>query len=276
MSGMMRYFMSGQPEGTRRSFENSSRKYKTFPNLNSFIDSFLRPKSGCADTNRFGSGSWDQIPVRSNNAGRPVYYGTSLRNHPRPSRGCIPLEKVSLADARKAYQAQNLAFESESTDPNLRAAQERAFGAAIIRIQQLNGGPLEAGRWEGSRPYPIKCKHGIKYSEQKTTHIQIRMGTSTSVAQYAHEYAHLIGNKNNKAAYKAYRAYMGNSGYCMVSGYADNKPNEQFAEVFAAFVTEPTIMLNNPKTPAACRKAFNFFKNEFFKDGGRVNECMHM
>ena len=48
-----------------------------------------------------------------------------------------------------------------------------------------------------------------------------------------------------------------------------NNSNENFAEVFTAFVTEPSLLLRSP----ACRKSLQFFKN-WFGDGERVNECM--
>jgi hypothetical protein len=105
-----------------------------------------------------------------------------------------------------------------------------------------------------------------------------------------HEWAHLIGGKGG--AYAAYKRHMGlpNRGttsskstsyigdFCMVSGYADNNPsknnikyvNEQFAEVFTAFVTEPGLLIDNPSKP--CQKAFDFFVN-WFDAGNKVYEC---
>ena len=112
--------------------------------------------------------------------------------------------------------------------------------------------------------------HGLNNSAQRASRIEIKMNRSESVAQYAHEFAHLVGNQGG---YAAYRRYMGNSGYCVVSGYSDNKFNEQFAEVFAAFVTEPSLFARS-RPKKACQKAFNFFKNKFFRNGNRVKECM--
>lgn len=69
------------------------------------------------------------------------------------------------------------------------------------------------------------------------------------------------------------RSY-GTNDYCLVSNYADDNQNEQFAEVFTAFMTEPELLLNNSRSPAACKKAFNFFKNEFFDKGERGTDCI--
>jgi hypothetical protein len=80
----------------------------------------------------------------------------------------------------------------------------------------------------------------------------------------------------NNGAYTAFRRAMGGdspSKYCLVSNYADDNKNEQFAEVLTAFVTEPTILLNNSRTPGNCKKAFDFF-TKYFANGEKARDCM--
>jgi hypothetical protein len=137
--------------------------------------------------------------------------------------------------------------------------------------------------------YKVRFISGDSSSSQRVDHIRINKRWGTSVAQHAHEWAHLIGGKG---AYAAYRRHMGlpSKGtttsrstrhinkFCMVSGYADNNPsrlgykylNEQFAEVFTAFVTEPGLLIENQSEP--CQRAFDFFVN-WFDAGNRVYEC---
>ncbi|MBT3586207.1 MAG: hypothetical protein HN509_14970 [Halobacteriovoraceae bacterium] len=200
----------------------------------------------------------------SNGGSKDPGYIYSLKNYPAPAKGCIPVEKVSLQAARKAMKLQNLTTEGATE------AEERTLGAGLIRIQQLNGGPLETGIWKGARPYPFRYKLGKGYSGQREDHILIRRnGTKhygLSVAQAVHEYAHLIGNQG---AYGKFRSFMGSVGLCLVSNYADDNASEQFAEVFTAFVTQPSILLSNGRSP----KAYEFFK-QWFGKGERVKECL--
>lgn len=234
--------------------------FGTFPTssaVNSYIDSYLTMPSCSGDI----SVDRPEAPVGAR------MYPTALKNHPRPSRGCIPVENISLQEARRAMSLQNV------TTDGATELEERTLGVALVRIQQLNGGPLESGKWSGRSPYPFRIRDGGGTSRQAGDHILIRRKShgrgALSVAQHVHEYAHLVGNNGG---YNAYRSYMGGNGNCMVSGYADNNPNEHFAEVFTAFVTEPNLF-NTSSPTAACRKAFEFFRG-WFGDGDRVAECM--
>ncbi len=208
---------------------------------------------------------------------QPSFYPTSLKNYPIPSAGCIPVSRVSESKADQLLRSQGLRTQ------NATSSEKRALGATIMRVQELNGGPLRMGMGPGGNyAFNFKDANG---SWQGGDAIHIGRGNhdhGNSVAQHAHEWAHLIGNQGG---YEKFKRYMGGSdGYkrsdhCLVSGYADNVTSsgriegEQFAEVFAAFVTQPSLLLNNRKTPENCRKVFNFFRDEFFKNGSKVNSC---
>ena len=196
-------------------------------------------------------------------------YSKSLKHHDAPSRGCLPVSRVSLTEAEDAMEAQNLVTEGAT---NL---EKRTLGAGLIWMHYLNGGnPLSTGFWKGVGSYKIKVVNGNGSSGQRWDHIIIRRNGSSkhgeSVAQHVHELGHLIGNNG---AYNSYRRYMKGYGYCKVSGYSDDKFNEQFAEVFAGFVTDPAVVLENTSTPKACKRAFDFFEN-WFDAGNRIQECL--
>ena len=211
--------------------------------------------------------------------GQDPRYTYSLKNYPRPARGCTSYQEVSSAEARRLLASQNLSVASASGSGDVTDREIRSVAAGIKRVQELNGGVLSTGMGpsQNGGPYPFVFKDS-NGSNQRVNQINIGRNTSrghnhhgNSVAQHVHEWAHLIGNNG---AYSSYRRAMGSNGLCMVSNYADNNANEQFAEVFTAFVTEPEILLNNSRTPAACRAAFNFFKDEFFNRGRNVENCI--
>ncbi|MCR9204727.1 MAG: hypothetical protein NXH75_09130 [Halobacteriovoraceae bacterium] len=212
-------------------------------------------------------------------------YTVSLKNYRNPAHGCISKEQVSSGEADRLLASQNLSVENAADD------EKRALGAAIKRVQQLNGGVLQTGIGRMIRGgqvvpgrYPVRFTNDSG-SGQRADHIKIgrnRSGANdhnhngNSVAQHAHEWAHVIGNNGAYAQFKRYMdsSSYGSNDYCMVSNYADNNNNEQFAEVFTAFVTEPAILLNNSRTPRACQKAYQFFRDHFFNRGSRVSSCI--
>lgn len=222
-----------------------------------------------------------QSPERVERAGlsRDPGYTYSLKNYERPSRGCVSAAEISTREADQLLASQNLSVRAASGSGAVTDLEKRSVAAGIKRVQELNGGPLRTGMGpsQNGGPYPFVFKDS-NGSNQRVNQINIGRNTSrghkhygNSVAQHVHEWAHLIGNAGG---YPAYRRAMGGAGYCMVSNYADNNANEQFAEVFTAFVTEPELLLNNSRTPAACRRAFEFFRDEFFDRGRNVENCI--
>jgi len=211
--------------------------------------------------------SGGDVPATSNGGnGKDPMYTVSLRNYPGPSKGCIPVSKVSTSEANSLMASQNVSIQN-ATDLEV-----RTLGAGLMRIQQLNGGPLSSGMGPkiNGGPYPFIVRSGVESSGQRADHIQIMKKKSESVVQYVHEYGHLVGNNGG---YAAYQSYTGGS-KCHITNYAMKSDNEQFAEVFGAFVTEPSSLLNNSRSPAACKKAYEFFAGKFFKNGNRVKECL--
>ncbi len=196
-------------------------------------------------------------------------YPYSLKNYDAPSKGCYPVSRVSLTEAENIIDLQELKLVGATK------TETRTLGAALTWMHYLNGDqPVRSAYWKGKGTYEIRVVDGEGSSGQRWDHILIRRNghkaNGESVAQHVHEIGHLIGNNGT---YDLYRAHMASTGWCIVSGYSDNKFNEQFAEVFTAFVTEPELLTKNSKTPKACKNAFKFFE-EWFDAGNRVNECL--
>lgn len=189
-------------------------------------------------------------------------FGESVKADPVAAHGCI--EKVSLESAQAAMKRFNL------HQMNARPSEVRTLGTALVYIEKLNGGkpPTEAVGVEAG--YRFNFRDGVGASRQTTGEIQVtRNGekrNGNNVAQLVHELGHYIGNNGG---YAEYRKVMG-SHMCKVSGYSDDRWNEQFAEVFAAFVTRPNKIKSNPSP--ACKTAFRFFANFF--DGHAVDMAM--
>lgn len=215
-------------------------------------------------------------------------YAASLKNYPNPSRGCIPRNSLTDAEVNELIDSQNFRTVNGSTE------ERRTLALAIKRAQELDGGVFQRGMAEvpGGFPFIYKDSNGSVMNANVYTYpsgkvfkpYEIRIGRNLSrgsnqyglsVAQHVHEWGHMVGRNG---AYDEFAAFM-NAGdysakdYCMVSNYADDSPGEQFAEVFAAFLTEPRILLVNSRTPSNCKKVFDFFKS-WFKAGEKVESCL--
>lgn len=222
--------------------------------------------------------------------GKSGPYGVSLKNHPGPEKGCYPVETVSLEKAKQAIASQNFTYgpdrEFKSRGPS--DSEIRTFGAAVLSMQYLNGGVFTIGKPKGKMPFEY-CDAN-KSSQQFGNRIRIsRKGGAQhglSVAQYVHEWSHLIGNSQMPGGGQVYSQFLkaiggkvwtedsksGQKG-CLVSRYADNRSNEHFAEVFTAFVTEPKLLKEMGKTNPVCKKAYDFFEKRMFNKGERAKEC---
>lgn len=194
----------------------------------------------------------------------PLVFGLAVKHDSVAAKGCMNI--VSLSQAESALARFNL------TTENAKESEIRALGTGLMWIEDLNGDrPLKLATGPGSRPYPFIFKNVGKNSRQTGAGIEIaRQGAKnfgSNVAQLVHELGHLVGNQG---AYAMYRQHVGTTP-CKVSGYSDDKFNEQFAEVFAAFVTKPELIAESKST--ACKKAFKFMSQVLFATGERARNC---
>ena len=98
--------------------------------------------------------------------------------------------------------------------------------------------------------------------------------TADNTAHFVHEIGHHIGHQTSDLAgigkgrnYDLYRKYV--RGYCLVSGYSSANPNEQFAEVIAAYVANPELLNNSD----ACKRAKFFMQTLFGRQRDPLPRC---
>lgn len=189
----------------------------------------------------------------------------SVKADPLAAQGCM--SKVSVEVAEAAMKRFNL------HQLNARPSEVQTLGTALVYIEKLNGGrPIERALGSESG-YAFNFQNGTGNSRQETGQVHItRNGAKhngNNVAQLVHELGHYIGNNG---AYAPYGEAVGHK-YCVVSSYSNDNSHEQFAEVFAAFVTRPALIKEN--SSAACQAAYKFFVNYFDGDASEmVNKCI--
>lgn len=195
-----------------------------------------------------------------------------LKVDPLAARGCM--QRVSLPDAEAVISRFNLHTE------HAKPAEVITLGTSLSWIEKLNDGrPLLEVTQEPkgyTYNYMSSPPRGQSYARQEANSIGIlRKGASNygeNQAQVIHELGHLFGNRGGYEAY--YRATHG--GYCVVSRYSSREAvmpgtvryHEQFAEVFAAYVTRPGL-ISSQNTPA-CKAAFKFFATTVFPRSGEL------
>lgn len=187
----------------------------------------------------------------------------SVKSMAEAADGCIP--RVSLPRANAVIERFNLSHVNATKE------EIRALGTALVWIEKLNGGePLDVAVADESG-YTFKFLSEMGSSQQMVNSIVVRRNgekqNGQNVAQLVHELGHFIGNRG---LYGEYRAAT-KGAYCVVSGYSDDKFNEQFAEVFAAFVTVPRLMksISSP----GCQRAYAFFRDRVFANGALADKC---
>lgn len=193
-----------------------------------------------------------------------VSFAKSVKHFAPAVKGCIP--KVSREAADAVIQRFNVKTVGAQEEEII------ALGTGLTWIEKLNDGrPLPYAVWPGREPYGFRFHAGAGNSSQGAMEIQIsRNGAKQygrNVAQLVHELGHLVGNAG---AYAQYREATGGK-YCVVSGYSDDRANEQFAEVFAAFVTYPSLIKDNKS--AACQAAYKYFSEKLFAKGALADKC---
>ena len=193
----------------------------------------------------------------------PAAQAVSVKADPLAERGCMP--RVQVAEAQAVLKRFNLAV------ANARPNEIQTLGTALSWIEKLNDNrPLSRAVRAALYTYNFQTQIGNSRQDPNEAVIN-RNGPKNygeNVAQLAHELGHLIGNSNGAGLpspddniYIDYINFVG-ARACMVSTYADDNSHEQFAEVFAAFVTRPELIKTNPS--AACKKAYEFLSTKLF------------
>lgn len=112
------------------------------------------------------------------------------------------------------------------------------------------------------------------YARQTQGPIDVGPRSLGNYAVFTHELGHVVGNRTNSAGQRYYDLYnraVKNS--CHFSKYSKvshgyGKRNEEFAEVFAAYLLVPELLLSfGPE----CRQAYDFFRSTLFT--GQTVSC---
>lgn len=146
--------------------------------------------------------------------------------------------------------------------PSTNMRQLKGLATSVKQIERLSGGESHyiAGVFV---TYP-KVRKSSRFVMSRNT---IEMGanfTDTNVAHVTHELGHHAGRAG------LYEAYFDEVPVCEITKYGRTNRNEEFAEVFAAFVTHPELLSRSPKS--ACRRAYDFFL-EVFPNGKNYASC---
>lgn len=194
--------------------------------------------------------------------------------HAAPSIRLVKTEPKAASGACTPKSNANLAHEVmkrfDLDIVNGKDSNKLALSRGLLEIEKLAGGRFRAA--EGAT-FKILPESGCAQQLGKTIVLRQGCGSLDSVAYYIHELGHYIGNNDRGKLYASYKASV--TSRCAVSRYAmtdwtkARARNEEFAEVIAAFVTNPDLLL---KSGPSCVKAFNFFRDEVF-DKGELASC---
>jgi hypothetical protein len=159
-------------------------------------------------------------------------------------------------------------------------ARQQAVARVLQTMNSLGGGNFSLHR--GAK-FVFGSTAG-QPSRQTADHIQLNPGNqniralgnhaghshggTTNTALIAHELGHYVGNNG---LYQPYFQFV--RGGCNVSGYSGNRRNgrrnEEFAEVFSAYLTNPEML---SAKGGACQKALDFMKGAFGEQGNPTCE----
>ncbi|WP_374029886.1 hypothetical protein [Bdellovibrio bacteriovorus] len=138
-----------------------------------------------------------------------------------------------------------------------------ALAKGVGQVERLLGDPL---------PHPWRQNYKFidasgKWNQGPTT-INIRRprgsAKGTNVGRMMHELGHKVGNSG---VYQSYAKFTGRT-RCRITGYAASKFNEEFAEVFEAYVVYPDLLAQK------CPKAFEFMATRLFPNtNDEISTC---
>ncbi|MGH1468543.1 MAG: hypothetical protein ACRBBP_06655 [Bdellovibrionales bacterium] len=160
-------------------------------------------------------------------------------------------------------------FNNLSGRSSLSNPQDPRLGSLARVISTLN--TLGDGRMTAHKNLKVVFGTVRGPSRQCADHIQLNPGSQNcigldsdahggvdNVALIAHEIGHQVANANEQ---EIFRNYTSNVSQCRLTSYAvDGGRGEEFAEVFGAYVTNPSLFQDKG---ANCRKAFEFLANLF-------------
>lgn len=158
-----------------------------------------------------------------------------------------------------------------------RASEKLALARGLAQLQALLGKPA---KFIGNVRFTFATRTGYSsYDGMSEGRHQIRMNRCDSkgrncapnnVAHLMHELGHKVGHASFARGESFYQAYSRLAGGCRPTAYSMSNRNEEFAEVFAAFLTHPELLSGGD---AACKRAFAFFSRDVFVENGELASC---
>jgi len=168
-----------------------------------------------------------------------------LRVHNISTEGAKPEERISLASGvahAAALAGGNAAFVKDS----------------FFTFETRSGYSRYAGVSRG--------KHQLQMNRCLATGLKCK---PNNVAHLMHEMGHRVGHYRASGG-RFYDAYEKLGIKCHITSYSRKNMREEFAEVFAAFITRPELLTSGS---SACKKAFKFFAESVFRVDKSLVSC---
>lgn len=143
------------------------------------------------------------------------------------------------------------------------AAEVKALAKGIGQVERLLGDPIPKS-WQ--QDYQYHSATGKWNQGAHTINVRRPVGSpkGSNVGRLMHELGHKVGNAG---VYSQYASYTRGAD-CKITGYATTKDNEEFAEVFSAYVTYPDLLQQK------CPKAFEFMSKRLFPNSkNKIASC---
>lgn len=178
-------------------------------------------------------------------------------------------------------------FSSHDSQDILRENKITTVGAKLQEIQALSRGLMQIKALYGRVPsfvtnveFTFEQRTGYSsYRGWKRGRHIIKMNRCDSkgrgcapnnVAHLMHELGHRVGHTPFQRGENFYNAYTRLVGNCHPTRYSRHNRNEQFAEVFAAYLTHPERLRNGN---SSCQRAYMFFARDVFVQNGEWAGC---
>ncbi len=195
-----------------------------------------------------------------------------LKRDPTAASGrcLIPAVSTSL-EAAEILSAHNISTVSATN------AERIALARGLAQAQALLGKPVSFAK---NVEFSFATRSGFSsYDGARGGRHIIKMNrcdskggncAANNVAHLMHELGHKVGHAMFARGEKFYDAYSRLAGRCHPTRYSRQNRNEEFAEVFAAYLTHPELL---SRGDPACRRAFAFFSRDVFKENGELASC---
>lgn len=184
--------------------------------------------------------------------------GRCVENLAQPAEAVLSAKGIRVKNG--TFMGSKQVASTGGSNPNL----QENVARIVQRIDSLTGG-VGLPAVNGMTVWNIPNLDIL--ARQTGQGLTMRSDSINNVANIAHELGHKVGNStSSKAPYSWYGLYKANVPPCQFTHYckaAGTHPRqEEFAEVFAAYLTHPQMLLSGG---ANCQAAFAFLRENMFK-----------